>query len=30
MKLDNVFILEEAVEDLNEGRSFYELQAPGI
>lgn len=30
MKLDNVFILEEAIEDLNEGRFFYELQASGI
>jgi hypothetical protein len=30
MKVDNVFILEAAVEDLNKGRSFYELQAPGI
>jgi hypothetical protein len=30
MNIKNVFILREAVDDLNEGRSFYELQGPGV
>ncbi len=30
MKVNNVYILEEAVEDLNEGKSFYDLQEIGI
>lgn len=30
MKIIDVFILEEAVDDLNEGRAFYDLQAAGV
>ena len=30
MKINDVFILDEAVEDLNEGKAFYHLQAIGI
>ncbi len=30
MKINDVFILDEAVDDLNEGKAFYDLQATGI
>lgn len=30
MKIKDVYILKEAVDDLNEGRSFYDLQEPGV
>lgn len=30
MKIDDVYILEEAVDDLNEGRSFYDVQKTGV
>jgi hypothetical protein len=30
MMVNDVYIMEEAVDDLNEGRSFYDLKAPGI
>jgi hypothetical protein len=30
MKIDDVYILEEAVDDLNEGRSFYDVQETGV
>jgi hypothetical protein len=30
MKIKDVYILKEAVKDLHEGRSFYDLQGPGI
>jgi hypothetical protein len=30
MKIKDVYILKEAVKDLHEGRSFYDLQEPGI
>ena len=30
MKLRDVYIMEEAVEDLNESRSFYDLQEIGV
>jgi hypothetical protein len=30
MKIDDVYILEEAVDDLNEGRSFYDIQETGV
>ena len=30
MKIDDVYILEEAVDDLNEGRSFYDVQEAGV
>jgi hypothetical protein len=30
MKVNDVYILEEAVYDLNEGRSFYDLQETGV
>ncbi|MFH2064518.1 MAG: type II toxin-antitoxin system RelE/ParE family toxin [Pseudomonadota bacterium] len=30
MKIQDVFVLEEAVDDLEEGRSFYNLKEPGV
>jgi len=30
MKIGDVYILEEAVDDLNEGRSFYDIQETGV
>ncbi len=30
MRINDVFILDEAVDDLNEGKAFYDLQATGI
>jgi hypothetical protein len=30
MKIKDVYILQEAVEDLNEGKSFYDLQEKGV
>lgn len=30
MKIKDVFILEEAVDDLNEGKSFYNLKELGV
>ena len=30
MRIHDVFILDEAVDDLNEGKAFYDLQATGI
>ena len=30
MKIKDVYVMEEAVEDLNEGRSFYDLQEIGV
>ena len=30
MKINDVYILEEAVDDLNEGRYFYDLQESGV
>lgn len=30
MKIDDVYILEEAVDDLNEGRSFYNVKKHGL
>lgn len=30
MKIKDVFILKEAVDDLHEGKSFYDLQEPGV
>jgi hypothetical protein len=30
MKVKNVFVLKEAVDDLNEGRAFYDLQEQGV
>jgi hypothetical protein len=30
MKAKDVFVLKEAVDDLNEGRSFYDLQESGV
>lgn len=30
MKIKDVYILKEAVDDLNEGRSFYDLQEQGV
>ena len=30
MKIGDVYILEEAVDDLNEGRSFYDFQETGV
>ena len=30
MKIKDVYILKEAVNDLNEGRIFYDLQEPGV
>ncbi len=30
MRIKDVYILKEAVDDLNEGRSFYDLQEPGV
>jgi hypothetical protein len=30
MKVKDVFVLKEAVDDLNEGRSFYDLQESGV
>jgi len=30
MKVKDVLILKEAVDDLNEGRAFYDIQEPGV
>jgi hypothetical protein len=30
MKVKDVYVMEEAVDDLNEGRSFYDLQETGV
>jgi hypothetical protein len=30
MKIDDVFILEEAVDDLSEGKAFYDFQETGV
>ncbi len=30
MKIKDVFVIEDAVEDLNEGKDFYDYQEPGI
>ena len=30
MRVNDVYILEEAVADLNEGKSFYDLQETGV
>jgi len=30
MKIKDVFVLEEAVDDLNEGKDFYDFQEIGI
>ena len=30
MKIKNVFILREAVDDLDEGKSFYDFQEHGV
>ena len=30
MRIKDVYILKEAVDDMNEGRSFYDLQEPGV
>lgn len=30
MKIKDVFVLEEAVEDLNEGKAFYDHQESGV
>ena len=30
MKIEDVYILKEAAADLNEGRSFYDLQESGV
>jgi len=30
MKIKEVFLLKEAVEDLNEGKSFYDLKETGV
>ena len=30
MRVNDVYIMEEAVDDLNEGRSFYDLQETGV
>jgi hypothetical protein len=30
MKVKNVFILKEAVDDLDEGKSFYDFQEHGV
>lgn len=30
MRVNDVYILEEAVDDLNEGRSFYDLQETSV
>ena len=30
MKAKDVYVMEEAVDDLNEGRSFYDLQEKGV
>ena len=30
MKVNDVLVLKEAVDDLNEGRSFYDIQEPGV
>lgn len=30
MRVNDVYIMEEAVDDLNEGRSFYDLQEIGV
>jgi hypothetical protein len=30
MKIQNVFVLEDALDDLHEGKSFYNLQEAGV
>ena len=30
MKIKDVYILKEAANDLNEGRTFYDLKEPGV
>ena len=30
MKIKDVFVLDAAVDDLNEGRAFYDLQESGV
>ena len=30
MKMKDVFVLEEAVDDLNEGRNFYDRKEAGV
>lgn len=30
MRVNDIYILEEAVDDLNEGRSFYDLQETDV
>lgn len=30
MKIDEVFVLEEAVEDMNEGKRFYDARQRGV
>jgi len=30
MRIKDVYILKESVNDLHEGRSFYDFQEPGI
>ena len=30
MKVKDVYVMEEAVDDLSEGRSFYDLQETGV
>jgi hypothetical protein len=30
MNIKDVYVLEEAVADLDKGRSFYDLQEPGV
>jgi len=30
MKIKEVYILKEAVDDLNEGKTFYDLQEQGV
>ena len=30
MKVKDVYVMEEAVDDLNKGRSFYDLQETGV
>ena len=30
MKIKEVFLLKEAVDDLNEGKSFYDLKEAGV
>jgi hypothetical protein len=30
MKIKDVLVLQEAADDLNEGKAFYDLQEPGV